>query len=246
MTPPRWLVGPSASADGVYKMAAKLALRGGYISPSEVHLPARPYCNAPVLVGRRTSPKDAGRTIEASMWGPCRKCDKCLQFRRLKWRDRLEREYDRTIGRTWFGTLTFDPVRLAVVLAKAHVSQHHPDFARKVDDIAYREVQLFLKRLRKSVGRFRYFAVFELGTETGRPHYHVLIHETVPHQISYRAMRDAWPSPVFHAKLVENDHKITVRYLSKYLGKALSTRPRCSQHYGNVRRNDAPKRRASF
>lgn len=238
---PRWLVGASPSSEGTLKMAAKLALRGGYISPSEVHSPARPYCNEPVLIGRRTHPREIVRTMEVSMWAPCRKCPKCLQFRRLQWRDRMEREYDRTVGRTWFLTLTFDPIRLAVIHAKAHIRSSSPGYARAVDDVAYEHMQLYFKRLRKQGLRFRYFAVFELGSETGRPHYHALLHEGGPNPVTYRALRDTWPSPIFHAKLLEKaGSQITVRYLSKYLGKSLSTRPRCSLHYGNVKKQMTP------
>lgn len=41
--------------------------------------------------------------------------------------------------------------------------------------VSIREVQLFMKRLRKAVGRLRYFACGEYGADGGRPHYHVLV-----------------------------------------------------------------------
>jgi hypothetical protein len=41
--------------------------------------------------------------------------------------------------------------------------------------IQKREVQLFIKRLRKKVGELRYFACGEYGEQNNRPHYHVLI-----------------------------------------------------------------------
>lgn len=39
----------------------------------------------------------------------------------------------------------------------------------------YRHVQLFLKRLRKRCGPFRYFVAGEYGEELNRPHYHALL-----------------------------------------------------------------------
>lgn len=239
------LFGPTPYGEGVLKMAAKIALRGGMRSASSFHSGKLPYCNSPVLIGRRAGPKQhLKRSIEVSMHGPCRKCDKCLQFRRLRWRDRIEREFDAATARTWFLTLTFDPVRLAAILCEAHARNNHPDFYRRVDDVAYGHMQRFFKRLRKDGFQFRYFAVFERGSETGRPHYHALLHEGGLKPLTYRAMRDGWPSPIFHAKLVENSTaKITGRYLSKYLGKALTTRPRSSLHYGSLKkRNDTPFR----
>jgi len=225
------LVGPSASAESIYKMAGKLALRGGYISPSEYHLPRRPYCDAPVLVGRRTDPRDIGPTIEASMWVPCRKCNKCLQFRRLQWRERMEIETIRA-KRTWFVTLTFCPVVLAGILAEAHLRSDARSFDRAVDDCAYKHVQRYLKRLRKEAPPFRYVFVFERGEQTGRPHYHGLIHEGGLECVTYRQITSNWPSHT-HAKLVSNSGALVgTRYVSKYLGKSLDTRPRASLSYG--------------
>lgn len=37
------------------------------------------------------------------------------------------------------------------------------------------DLQKFLKRLRKNMGKFRYFACGEYGTKTHRPHYHLII-----------------------------------------------------------------------
>ncbi|QCQ85022.1 replication initiator protein [Blackfly microvirus SF02] len=39
----------------------------------------------------------------------------------------------------------------------------------------YRHLQLFWKRLRKKIGKFRYYAVGEYGDENNRPHYHACI-----------------------------------------------------------------------
>lgn len=214
-------------------MAAKLALRGGFISPSEYHLPARSYCTAPVLIGRRAGPKHGlKRSLEVSMYVPCRKCPKCLKFRRLRWRERMESETLATKFRTWFVTFTFDPLALAGILAMAHSADPSKLFEQRVDEAAYKHLQRAIKRLRKSGAAFRYVFVFERGEETGRPHYHGLIHESGPAPVTYRQIAGCWRF-ISHAKLMPDGDLITFRYISKYLGKSLSIRPRASLKYGS-------------
>lgn len=173
------------------------------------------------------------------MFVPCRKCAKCLKFRRLHWLTRMEWETNRP-GRTWFVTLTFSPVELAKILSEAHVTNPLPGgFDAAVDAAAYRRVQLWLKRLRKSGAQFRYVAVFERGSETGRPHYHALVHENGPSPITYRQLTEGWPDHA-HAKLVgggadvtPSERLIALRYVAKYIGKVFGHRPRASRNYGS-------------
>lgn len=51
--------------------------------------------------------------------------------------------------------------------------------------LRYRDVQLFLKRLRKSRGRFRYYVAGEYGDTLGRPHYHALLFGYRPTDLVY-------------------------------------------------------------
>jgi hypothetical protein len=62
-----------------------------------------------------------------------------------------------------FVTLTFAPEHLP------------PDGSVRVED-----VQGFMKRLRKRVGRVRFFACGEYGEDLGRPHYHLLLFGWAP------------------------------------------------------------------
>lgn len=87
----------------------------------------------------------------------CGKCLPCLVNKRNDWSFRLMEEFKASKG-AGFITLTY-----------------HPKFLPE-KGLNKRHVQLFLKRLRKSIGKkIRYFCVGEYGTKLGRPHYHLLI-----------------------------------------------------------------------
>lgn len=50
-----------------------------------------------------------------------------------------------------------------------------PDFYPRDGSVSVREAQLFLKRLRERIGKFRYYLVGEYGERTFRPHYHAAL-----------------------------------------------------------------------
>lgn len=54
---------------------------------------------------------------------------------------------------------------------------YSPDFIPAGGTVVPRDLQLFLKRLRKAVHprKFRFFAVGEYGDDSGRPHYHAIL-----------------------------------------------------------------------
>lgn len=235
------IFGPSPNQETVLKLAAKVALRGGMQSRFRYQSQWSCYCTDPVTVHRRTSSKqDVGLPLEVTITVPCRKCPRCLQFRRLKWRQRLEDEYKRTAGRTWVIRLSFDPIMLAGILAEADTLRDSLEYDQRVDMAAYRHLQRYFKRLRRQGFSFRYFFVFERGDLNGRPHYHGLIHEVGQKPIPYRALDGEWRSHT-HVRLFDEALGLRgFRYLTKYLGKSLHVRPRASLRYGLARkRNDA-------
>jgi len=181
------------------------------------------------------------------MWAPCRKCPKCLQFRQMKWRERIINEILLTHNRgrrSWFVTLTFSPVHLAGVLAEAtRLSGSSPRETRHVDKAAYRHVQGYLDRLRKaSKSPFRYVAVFEQGEKTGRSHYHLVIHEGDKKPILKRTLDNLWHSHV-HARLLTVDEERSISqvasYVSTYATKTQGIRIRASVSYGSPLRAGA-------
>lgn len=227
-------------------MAIKLALRGKSVSGYQFYDDAKPFCDDPCKIARGTKAGGMNKAVEVAFHVPCRKCEKCLKFRRLQWRDRAMTEILRS-PRTWFITLTFDPHHLAGIKIEAtspvtnlkkvegKMEWFESTSYRTVERTAYAHVQKYLKRLRKSSGRkFKYLAVFELGSKTGRPHYHLLLHEQ-DGPVTKQMIEDQWRSFV-SARLVAKDELRDVRrkasYITSYATKSFDIRPRASVAYG--------------
>lgn len=88
---------------------------------------------------------------------PCGKCPECRKRYVNDWYYRLTSEY-KVSRATYFCTLTFNAGYVPTT-RKGAISKH----------------QLFMKRLRKKFGKFRFFSVLEYGPSTNRPHFHMLL-----------------------------------------------------------------------
>lgn len=98
---------------------------------------------------------------------PCGKCAFCLVNRRSQWMFRVFQEMKCQDNPGWFLTLTYD---------ERHVK-------RAVDgrlSLRFRDVQLFIKKLRKAKWYVKYICVGEYGSKTRRPHYHMLVWTDAP------------------------------------------------------------------
>lgn len=98
-------------------------------------------------------------TLKTGEVVPCGKCPICKANERQEWVFRLKQEA-KVSNYSLFITLTYD-------------DEHVPDGL----NVNKRDVQLFLKRLRKNFasGELRYYIVSEYGDHTFRPHYHGLL-----------------------------------------------------------------------
>nr|DAV85388.1 MAG TPA: Replication associated protein [Microviridae sp.] len=121
----------------------------------------------------------------------CGKCLACLERRRVEWCNRLwwEKRYSTV---SYFVTLTY-------------AQKYLPD------NYCVRDVQLFIKRLRKtSPMPLRYFLVGERGTKRGRIHYHMLLFNyPYPERI-----RDAWKLGHVHYGTVT---PASIAYVTAYI-----------------------------
>lgn len=126
----------------------------------------------------------------------CGQCMPCRINRRRLWTARLTLE-SFMHKHSYFVTLTYAPAHLP---AGATVVPRH--------------LKLFLMRLRKAAGvPFRYFAVGEYGTKTGRPHYHLLLFSLG----EVRLISKCWPYGSVHIGTVTS---ASASYVTGYCTKA--------------------------
>ena len=91
---------------------------------------------------------------------PCGRCVECMKLRVNSWYVRINEEL-KVSSSAYFVTLTYE---------------HEPCTPEGEPTLDYRDIQLFMKRLRKcQIEKIRYFIVGEYGSKTGRPHYHALL-----------------------------------------------------------------------
>lgn len=111
------------------------------------------------------------KTANVRLNVPCGRCGACMANRRSDWSFRIKQEA-RCHLEAHFITLTYSEPELPTTIhGEITLRKHH--------------FQNFLKRLRKrqaklSSQKIRYYAVGEYGTETDRPHYHVILFSIEP------------------------------------------------------------------
>lgn len=110
-------------------------------------------CPTPLTIRSRADPKKFESV-------PCGKCYACLTNRRTAWTIRLKEELLSSKSAV-FVTLTYEDSNL----------EFNDNQVHSVNKVT---LQKFFKRLRKKI-KFRYYAVAEYGTNTFRPHYHILM-----------------------------------------------------------------------
>ena len=114
-------------------------------------------CMSPLNIPHPTYKKSAIR-LEV----PCGKCHECQEQRREMWSLRLSEEAKDHLN-TAFITLTYNDENML--------------WCGDYGTLQKKDLQDWLKRLRRQIEplKIRYYAVGEYGTNTMRPHYHVLL-----------------------------------------------------------------------
>lgn len=138
--------------------------------------------------------------IEPKGLFPCGKCEACRSKKMGEWVFRLKQELKYSSD-AHFITLTYD-------------EEHLPSDGslNKVD------CQLFLKRFRKRIEpyKIRYFLVGEYGSETHRPHYHMLLFNYPKEYDLHTDLLNSWNAGLVHIGSVTGQ---SISYCVKYLYK---------------------------
>lgn len=103
---------------------------------------------------------------------PCGQCLGCRLDYSREWANRMQLELTYHSS-SYFVTLTYDPSHVPI---SYHCSNKLTGEALEMPTLSKRDVQLFMKRLRKSTGQsIRYYISGEYGDKTYRPHYHAIL-----------------------------------------------------------------------
>lgn len=201
----------------------------------------------------------------------CRHCPMCTAAARHDWAERTVREHEASKF-SIFGTLTFSERWFARRWREENSYDVEstfidvPDFEERNRQTELKwllqEFTNWLKRLRSSGRKFRYFAVTEFGSEKGRPHIHFIMH--LYRGASYRETRKALKANFEHfpgctcgpgencrvgwADIDQVRTEGACHYVCKYLSKqwenvdehgvisskSVRSRVRASQSYGHL------------
>lgn len=175
-------------------------------------------CVSPILV--RNPKKSFNNLVDSLLLRvPCGNCWQCrLQRKNSAWL-KMHYEYEETElkgGFTYFLTLTYKQSRLPRLLGNLPCFRH-------------RDVQLFLKRIRKVVGatKVRYWFCMEYGSRTHRPHYHIVFFVTGYDFWLFRQLaKKEWSINGYSKCGKFNYGRVTssagLRYCAKYVAKQLT------------------------
>jgi hypothetical protein len=188
-----------------------------------------------------TSTRSRGPQMTVELHVRCRGCDNCLKARAAHWRYKCKAEIG-VAPRTWFGSLTFRPelqyratcaVELRLLARGTQLAQvGNDELFRLIAVELGKEITKYLKRLRKAGAQIRYVVVAE-AHKSGRPHFHMLVHETSSdHPVRHKMLADKWTPGFSNWKLVEGPG--AANYVTKYLSKSMRARIRASEEYGCV------------
>lgn len=164
-------------------------------------------CSRPITAYRLINKTDSGKhaivfhmprgkeILYETIQLPCGKCPDCLLNHAQMWSLRCSHEAEFHTEKC-FLTLTYD--------------RNHVPFNNGYKTLEYKDVQLFLKRLRKDLSKsgikIRFFCSGEYGGNKCRPHYHMILFGFTPKDLTF--FRTSYSGlPIFRSKYLEEKWK---------------------------------------
>lgn len=135
---------------------------------------------------------------------PCGQCKPCRVNKKRAWAARIGLELAAHAASS-FLTLTYNVEHLPEKPVREHLS-------------------LFMRYLRRRIGKVRFFAVAELGERRGRPHYHVILFGVPATLEMESACQKAWSRGYVQLKEVRDQG--AAEYVCKYMLKAQDSEQR--------------------
>lgn len=187
-------------------------LRNLYIFNKSMLSPTRLNISSDDLSGCYITDTIIGETYPLYLEVRCGKCDVCKLSKINAFVHRCELETQQYNYQPIFVTLTYNNDSLPS------------------DGVVVRDVQLFMKRLRRNLeykgyrDKLRYVCVGEYGKNTHRPHYHMIIWNLhITDYISFFDIRDliseCWQNGFVTSRLVDPSNNKSFYYTAKYLRK---------------------------
>jgi hypothetical protein len=156
-------------------------------------------CISPLTIrNKKLTPSCPGQYLTV----PCGKCGFCLQNRRKEWSFRLWEEF-RTAISADFLTLTYRED--AVPWSNDKMTLERLRFQRFVKAINK-------EQKKQGAAPMRYYGTGEYGTETDRPHYHLIAFNITPK--TRLKLNDLWPEGFIYRRNVGVE---SIEYVTKYL-----------------------------
>lgn len=124
---------------------------------------------------------------------PCGKCEACLSRRAHEWQLRLKEEMNQASS-AFFITLTYNEENLPIKKFEYLEESTGEVYDCSAPMVEPKDVQLFLKRLRKRVypHKIRYYCVSEYGPKNWRPHYHMILFNLPRYLNPHRLLEKTW------------------------------------------------------
>lgn len=175
-------------------------------------------------------PRRNGRGNTDRVSVPCGKCPACLQNKRASWGFRLSQELKNSETAS-FITLTYADKKNTGSLSKIDVTlflKRLRENCMKVVEMDHSYYESGLKRSERV--KLRYFLTGEYGSNTNRPHYHMLLfnHPVLTEMELYELINRSWKNGFSYIGSVT---EASIAYVAKYLLKGSVTPEGCEEPF---------------